>query len=212
MFDVMAFMLQLKQAAGSDSFSVIPNTVQTCQRSFDKPMVMTLADAPYTIVQVNKLWEDMTGYTAAEVVGKSSCGILQVSEKDNKPLSEMMQEIRFKRPASATLINVKKTGERFRHFLLTFPLSTDSRITHYVALTCQTDSGVEEVPAAQAQAPIAGGPAAEVPQFAVPQPVSTNADTAAMGPMPPPAAIAQQNFSFESSKRPREGEQSGSLQ
>jgi PAS domain S-box-containing protein len=212
MFDVMAFMLQLKQAAGSDSFSVIPNTVQTCQRAFDKPMVMTLADAPYTIVQVNKLWEDMTGYTAAEVVGKSSCGILQGSEKDNKPLSEMMQEIRFKRPASATLINVKKTGERFRHFLLTFPLSTDSRITHYVALTCQTDSGVEEEPAAQAQAPIAAGHVAEVPQFAVPQPVSRNVDTAAMGPMPPPAAIAQQHFSFESSKRPREGEQFGSLQ
>jgi PAS domain S-box-containing protein len=212
MFDVMAFMLQLKQAAGSDSFSVIPNTVQTCQRSFDKPMVMTLADAPYTIVQVNKLWEDMTGYTAAEVVGKSSCGILQRSEKDNKPLSEMMQEIRFKRPASATLINVKKTGERFRHFLLTFPLSTDSRITHYVALTCQTDSDVEEESAVQARAPIAAGLVAEVPQFAVQQPVSTNADTAAMGPMPPPAAIAQQNFSFESSKRPLEGEQSGSLQ
>jgi PAS domain S-box-containing protein len=219
MFDVMAFMLQLKQAAGSDSFSVIPNTVQTCQRSFDKPMVMTLADAPYTIVQVNKLWEEMTGYTAAEVVGKSSCGILQGSEKDKKPLSEMMQEIRFKRPASATLINFKKTGERFRHFLLTFPLSTDSRITHYVALTCQTDSGVEEEPAQQAKAPIAperlpiaAGQAAEVPQFAVPQPVSMNAEAAALGPMPPPAAIAQQNFAFESSTRPREGEQSSCLQ
>lgn len=216
MFDVMAFMLQLKQAAGSDSFSVIPNTVQTCQRSFDKPMVMTLADAPYTIVQVNKLWEDMTGYTAAEVVGKSSCGILQGPEKDNKPLSEMMQEIRFKRPASATLINFKKTGERFRHFLLTFPLSTDSRITHYVALTCQTDSCVEE-PAAQApiapeQLPIKAKQAAQVPQFAVPQPVPTNRDAGAMGPMPPPAAISQQNFAFESSKRPLEGEQSSCLQ
>jgi PAS domain S-box-containing protein len=223
MFDVMAFMLQLKQAAGSDSFSVIPNTVQTCQRSFDKPMVMTLADAPYTIVQVNKLWEDMTGYTAAEVVGKSSCGILQGSEKDKKPLAEMMQEIRFKRPASATLVNFKKTGERFRHFLLTFPLSTDSRITHYVALTCQTDSGGEEKPAAQAQAPTASESlpsAAPIPDvgntnsqlgISLPQPVA-NAEAAAMGPMPPPAAIAQQNVAFESSKRPREGEQSSWLQ
>merc|ERR1712238_212076 len=60
MFDVMALMLQLKQAAGSDTFSVIPNTVQTCQRSFDTPMVMILADEPYTIVQVNRLWEDMS--------------------------------------------------------------------------------------------------------------------------------------------------------
>ena len=77
MFDVMALMLQLKQAAGSETFSVIPNTVQTCQRSFDKPMVMTLADEPYTIVQVNKLWEEMTGYKAEEVVGKTSIRILK---------------------------------------------------------------------------------------------------------------------------------------
>jgi PAS domain S-box-containing protein len=31
------------------------------------------------IVQVNKLWEDMTGYTAAEVVGNSL--VVTVSEK-----------------------------------------------------------------------------------------------------------------------------------
>jgi hypothetical protein len=74
MFDVMAFMLQLKQATGSDSFSVVPNTVQTCQRSFDKPMVMTLAEPPYTIVQVNKLWEDMTGYEAEDVSSAARSG------------------------------------------------------------------------------------------------------------------------------------------
>eukprot|EP00957_Ditylum_brightwellii_P100280 7642277-Ditylum_brightwellii.AAC.1 len=67
MFDVMAFMLQLKQSTGSDSFSVVPNTVQTCQRPFDTPMVMTLAERPYTIVQVNKLWEEVTGYRAEDV-------------------------------------------------------------------------------------------------------------------------------------------------
>jgi hypothetical protein len=48
--------------------------------------------------------------------------VLKYPKKDNKPLSEMMQEIRFKRPWP--LINVKKTGEeRFPSFLLTFPLS-----------------------------------------------------------------------------------------
>ena len=135
MFDVMAFMLQLKQAAGTDAISVIPNTVQTCQRTFDKPVVMTLAEPPYTIVQVNKLWEQMTGYTAEEVVGKASCGILQGANSDRAGLDRMMQEIRFKRPVSAVFTNVKKSGEEFRHCLLLFPLSTDSRITHYLAIT-----------------------------------------------------------------------------
>jgi len=141
MFDVMAFMLQLKQAAGSDGFSVIPNTVQTCQRTFDKPVVMTLAEPPYTIVQVNKLWEEMTGYAAEEVVGKASCGILEGAKDDGKAHEELLVEIRYKRPASASLTNYKKSGGMFRNFLLVFPLSTDSRVTHYLWITDQVDGG-----------------------------------------------------------------------
>lgn len=140
MFDVMALMLQLKQAAGSDTFSVIPNTVQTCQRSFDKPMVMTLAEEPYTIVQVNKLWEEMTGYKAEEVVGKASCRILEGEETEQGAVEGLMDEIRFKRPASAMIVHYKKSGERFRNFFLAYPLSTDSRITHYLSLSNHTDA------------------------------------------------------------------------
>jgi PAS domain S-box-containing protein len=135
MFDVMALMLQLKQAAGSESFSVIPNTVQTCQRSFDKPMVMTLAEGPYTIVQVNQQWENMTGYKAEEVVGKASCSVLQGPMTNKGALQELMNEVRFKRAASVMLMNYTKDGEQFRNFIVVFPLSTDSRITHYLALT-----------------------------------------------------------------------------
>lgn len=142
MFDVMALMLQLKQAAGSDTFSVIPNTVQTCQRSFDKPMVMTLAEEPYTIVQVNKLWEDMTGYKAEEVVGKASVRILEGEETDPAAVEGLMNEIRFKRPASAMVLRYKKTGERYRDYFLAFPLSTDSRISHYLSLSSHVDSAV----------------------------------------------------------------------
>ena len=140
MFDVMALMLQLKQAAGSDTFSVIPNTVQTCQRTFDMPMAMTLADEPYTIVQVNKLWEEMTGYKAEEVVGKSSLRSIEGEETDVAAVEALMNEIRYKRPASAMVVNYKKSGERFRNFFMAFPLSTDSRITHYLHLSSHMDS------------------------------------------------------------------------
>ena len=160
MFDVMALMLQLKQAAGSETFSVIPNTVQTCQRSFDKPMVMTLAEEPYTIVQVNKLWEDMTGYKAEEMVGKASCRILEGEGTDPAAVEALMNEIRFKRPASAMIVNYKKTGERFRNFFLAFPLSTDSRITHYLALSTHVDAipsegSSQQIPSQQGQATVA---------------------------------------------------------
>ena len=142
MFDVMAFMLQLKQASGSELFSVVPNTVQTCQRSFDLPMVMTLAERPYTIVQVNKLWEQMTGYTAEDVVGKASCRVLQGQETDHQVVNSLMNEIRYKRPASAMILNYSREGKAFRNFLSFFPLSTDSKITHYVALTSHIDDKI----------------------------------------------------------------------
>jgi PAS domain S-box-containing protein len=135
MFDVMAFMLQLKQASGSDGFTVIPNTLQTCQRAFEKPMVMVQAEPPYTIVQVNKLWEDMTGYTAAEVVGRSSCAVLQGEDMDKVPLNLMMEEVRHVRPSSALLGNRRKSGEDFMNFIVVYPLTTDSSISYYIGLT-----------------------------------------------------------------------------
>jgi PAS domain S-box-containing protein len=172
MFDVMALMLQLKQAEGSDTFSVIPNTVQTCQRTFDKPMVMTLAEEPYTIVQVNKLWEEMTGYKAEEVVGKTSCRSLEGEETDPSAVEGLMNEVRFKRPASGMVVNYKNTGERFRNFFLAFPLSTDSRITHYLQLSAHVDTVMGGPPANQAlTAPgnqrISQEPSRADPSFAV---------------------------------------------
>jgi PAS domain S-box-containing protein len=101
---------------------------------------MTLADEPYTIVQVNKLWEEMTGYKAEEVVGKTSCRILEGKETDPAAVEVLMNDIRFKRPASAMIVNCKKTGECFRNFFLAYPLSTDSRITHYLHLSTHVDT------------------------------------------------------------------------
>lgn len=135
MFDVMAFMLQLKQSA--NSFSVVPNTVQTCQGPFGgQPMVMTLADRPYTIVQVNKQWEEMTGWKAEEVVGKASCSILQGPLTERADLEKLMISVCYKRAAYTVLTNYRRDKERlFRNFLTVYPLSTNSKITHYAAFT-----------------------------------------------------------------------------
>ena len=154
MFDVMAFMLQLKQASGSELFSVVPNTVQTCQRKFDLPMVLTMAERPYTIVQVNKQWEEMTGFSAEDVVGKASCTVLQGQETNYQAMQALMNEVRYKRPASAMVLNYTRQGKCFRNFLSLFPLSTDSKVTHYVALTSHMDnmdSIVIEAPEKQQQ-------------------------------------------------------------
>jgi len=145
MFDVMAFMLQLKQAAGSHEFAVVPNTVQTCQRPFKLPMVMTLAERPYTIVQVNKLWEDMTGFKAENVVGKASCSILQGQKTNLSTLEQVMSEVRYKRPASVLFLNYTQERKLFQNYVNLYPLSADSKITHYVALTAHSEQ-LEDAP------------------------------------------------------------------
>lgn len=167
-FDGLAFMLQLKPKsfyngprlsstfspqnvglpsellASADGFKIVPNTVQVSQRHYDVPMILTLADRPYTIMQVNSLWEEMTGYKAEDVVGKTDARILQPrwQQIPNLPapyqdpaLSFLMMEVRLKRAATATLINVNTQGDLFRNVLQVFPLSTDGKITHYLGLT-----------------------------------------------------------------------------
>ena len=133
----MAFMLQVKMAMGFENFNdvVIPNTVQTCQKQYDYPMVMTLADRPYTIVQVNDRWENLTGYKGADVVGKCSCGILQGTDTGRKELEHLMSPVLFKRPSCGMLTNYTKNGRRYRNYITVYPLSTDSTISHYLGLT-----------------------------------------------------------------------------
>lgn len=116
---------------------------------------MILADEPYTIVQVNKLWEDMSGYTAEEVVGKTSCRVLEGEQTDTNAVEIFMDEVRFKRPTSAMILHYKKSHKRFKNFFTGYPLSTDSRITHYLIFTShvgEVGDGIESSVNAATQA------------------------------------------------------------
>ncbi|MFY7898875.1 MAG: pyridoxal-phosphate dependent enzyme, partial [Chitinophagaceae bacterium] len=53
-------------------------------------------------------------------------------------LSFLMMEVRLKRAATATLINVNAQGDLFRNVLQVFPLCTDGKITH---LVCTAGTG-----------------------------------------------------------------------
>ena len=155
MFDVMAFMLQIKCALGVDNFNdvVVPTTVSSIhegglgmggmqRKRFDCPMILTLAVKPYTIVQVNDRWENLTGFTGGEVVGKHSPAVLQgpgtlQDEQGNrsKELERFMHPVLYQRPSNGVLINYTKKGRRFQNYITIYPLSTDSNITHYLGLS-----------------------------------------------------------------------------
>lgn len=133
LFDVMAFMLQLKNATSSilasrrqnqcpgnfySMTAIIPNTLYTANiANFEGPMCITISERPWIIADVNQAWENLTGYSAASVINKHSPKLLQGHSKDvitNSSIGNMtdlMSSIMYKRVGEARVINV---SEEFR--------------------------------------------------------------------------------------------------
>jgi len=55
-------------------------------------------------------------------------------------LNQLMADIRYKRPSSTSLTNYTRGREKlFRNYMNVYPLSTDSKVSHYVALTIHAE-------------------------------------------------------------------------
>ncbi|MBS0423792.1 MAG: PAS domain-containing protein [Proteobacteria bacterium] len=85
---------------------------------------VTLADPDQEdmpLVYVNKAFEEITGYTLAETVGKN-CRFLQGNEHDQAGVKQLHDAIKSKKPVEVVLRNFRKNGELFYNHLLVSPL------------------------------------------------------------------------------------------
>ena len=82
-----------------------------------------LEDMP--LVYVNKAFENMTGYTMEEVVGKN-CRFMQGEDREQKERYEMQAAIKNKQPIEVTFRNYRKNGELFYNHLEMSPLFDSS--------------------------------------------------------------------------------------
>ena len=90
-----------------------------------------------TLVYVNRAFEQMTGYSAEEVLGKN-CRFLQGGETNQPGLDEIRAALREGRGGEATLRNVRRDGSVFWNNLRIAPVcDAEGAITHYVGV--QTD-------------------------------------------------------------------------
>lgn len=78
-----------------------------------------LEDMP--IVYANKAFEDITGYTQEEIVGRN-CRFLQGGDVNQPELPKLRAAIEKKEPVEVTLRNYRKNGEMFHNRLVIKPL------------------------------------------------------------------------------------------
>jgi PAS domain S-box-containing protein len=91
----------------------------------------------FPIVYVNPAFEDLTGYDAAEVIGRN-CRFLQNEDRDQPDIAKIREAMAESRPVQAVLRNYRKDGSRFWNELRLAPVwDAAGHLTHYIGV--QTD-------------------------------------------------------------------------
>lgn len=130
-YDAMGFMQQLERASGREGAAqIIPSTLEMAlSPSTSDARVITMAKAPFQIVNVNEVWTHVTGYTQVEVEGEPYLTLLegvgtvpQANERQGKPKYDL-EEIAKGRSACITNIHYDKLGNDFIEYVCSYPLT-----------------------------------------------------------------------------------------
>ena len=99
-----------------------------------EPMALSDPRLPdHPIIAVNAAFEAMSGYTAAEIVGRN-CRILQGSGTDDESARRLGRTIAAGHGCVEWIVNHRKTGEAYWNLLFLSPVrDEDGTIIHYFA-------------------------------------------------------------------------------
>jgi hypothetical protein len=126
-YDAMGFMQQLERASGSEvTAQIIPGSLEMAlSPTASEARVITLAEPPFLIVNVNEVWTRMTKYSQMEVEGQELFGLLQGENSEGQPgigaynLDDMTQG----RCTCSTRLHYDKEGREFVDFVSSYPLT-----------------------------------------------------------------------------------------
>jgi PAS domain S-box-containing protein len=112
----------------------LPRTIQDALRRSSRAIVITEAVKPFRIVDVNKAWEDLCGYSYVEAKGKTLGSLLRGPETDALAATALIAQLLRGEEAGATLTNYTKDNRSFRNRLQVGPLMEGSDVTHFVGV------------------------------------------------------------------------------
>jgi len=130
-YDAMGFMQQLERASGSErTAQIIPGSLEMAlSPTSAEARVITLAEPPFLIVNVNEVWTRMTKYTQMEVEGRELGSLLEgektlldAGERPGKPRHNF-EDVAKGMSASSTNIHYDKDGREFVDYVCSYPLT-----------------------------------------------------------------------------------------
>jgi PAS domain S-box-containing protein len=105
------------------------------EASVNPVVIVSAIDPSMPLVYVNRAFEQVTGYSRAEVIG-GNCRFLQGDDRDQPELDKVRRAIAEQRDGHAVLRNYRKDGSLFWNKLYVTPVRDprSNRVTHFVGV------------------------------------------------------------------------------
>lgn len=123
-------------------FTAFPETMGSLQDAMDasewgraNAVVVTSAIPPYPILNVNKTWEALCGFTEDQVRGKTFEALgIQGSFTEAVPIQELSKKLKNQKRAAVHLTNATQDGTLFRNYLRVAPIYDNDEVSHFVGV------------------------------------------------------------------------------
>ena len=113
----------------------LPSTLQEAlSASESRAIVVTEAEAPFAVVEVNDAWVGLCGYGKDEARQQSLAALIQGPETNTDALRAMQVQLQRGKEASAHVVNYTKVGRKFYNSLRAGPLFDNGKVTHFVGI------------------------------------------------------------------------------
>ncbi|MDP2371982.1 EAL domain-containing protein [Rhodoferax sp.] len=115
-----------------ESVALTKQTMQLRDRALEKVQEgVALANAERRLTYVNEAFEQLTGYSRAELIGKS-CSVLQGPKTDGQVIQDIRDCLSTLRPFNGELLNYRKDGSTFWNAVSITPiLDTDGKLIEF---------------------------------------------------------------------------------